>query len=156
MVAIDRDGKSLDGFRRESRTKWKGIPVRFVPHRFETVKLRGDVVYFEFCLHQMRSPSKALEHAHTLAPDIVIMDHMARSKWVYCWAGEDAVTKSTNAVESFGVRRRKEFVTEQRFEDWNALATRLSGEGKESKRRVLELKRTGEVRMRMDYALFLL
>jgi hypothetical protein len=53
VVAIDRDAPSLQEFRGESRTKWAGIPVRFVPRKFETVDLRGDVVYFEFCLYQM-------------------------------------------------------------------------------------------------------
>ena len=37
-----------------------------------TVILHGDVVYFEFCLHEMDDPAKALIHAKSLAPDIVV------------------------------------------------------------------------------------
>jgi hypothetical protein len=156
VVAIDRDGESLRGFRLDSKTKWAGIPIRFIPSEFETVAVHGDVVYLEFCLHQMQDPTKALEHAHSLAPDVVVMDHLPWSKWVYYWAGEDLVRRSTKALESFGIRRRKEFATEQRFDGWEALATRLADEGEESKRRVLELKGAKEMGMRMDYGLFLL
>ena len=156
VVAIDRDAKSLQKFRAESKTKWAGVPIRFVPRRFETVGLRGDVVYFEFCMHQMEDPRAALEHARSLAPDIVAIDHLPGSKWVYYWAGEDVVLRSTEALESFGVRRRRRFTAEQRFKDWKALAARLSGEGEESRRRVLELKGNKDVRMRMDYGIYLL
>ena len=156
VTAIDRDPDSLQGFRAEAATKWAGIPIRFIPHNFATVDVRGDVVYFEFCMHYMEDPEATLRHARTLASDIVVMDHLPTSKWVYYWAGEGAVSRSAGAIESFGVRRKSVHTAEQRFEDWNALATRLSEEGEESKRRVLELKGTRDIRMRMDYCLYLL
>jgi SAM-dependent methyltransferase len=156
VVAIDRDPGSLDGFRRDATTEWAGIPIRFVPSAFETVEAKGDTVYFEFCMHYMEDPAKTLEHARSSAQDIVVMDHLPDSEWVYYWAGEEAVRRSTKAIESFGVRRRKASAAEQKFEDWQALATRLTGEGEESSRRVLELKEAKEIRMRMDYCLYLL
>ncbi len=156
VVAIDRDAKALKAFRRAAKTDWAGIPVRFVPRRFETVAIRGDVAYFEFCMHMMDDPRRTLELAQSLATDIVIMDHLPESEWVYYWAGEDEVLRSTKTIESFGVRRKKALTAEQRFEDWKALAARLAGEGKESHRRVLELMGVKDIRMRMDYALFLL
>src|ERR1017187_2301743 len=45
---------------------------------FEGVTVSGDVVYFEFCQHEMDDLRKALSHASTLAPDIVVFDHFAR------------------------------------------------------------------------------
>lgn len=156
VVAIDRDAEALGRFRTEARTKWAGIPIRFVPRDFESVNLQGDVVYFEFCMHMMKDPRGALEHARSLASDIVIMEHLPGSKWVYYWAGEDEVLRCTRTFESFGVRRQKRFTAEQRFNDWNAFAERLSGLGKESRRRVLELKEAKEVHMPMDYGLYLL
>ena len=156
VVAIDRDAEALGRFRAEARTKWAGIPVRFVPRKFESVNPKGDVVYFEFCMHMMKDPRKTLEHARSLAPDIVVIEHLPGSRWVYYWAGEEEVLRTTKALESFGIRRRKRFTAEQRFNDWKALAERLSGQGKESRRRVLELKEAREVRMPMDYGLYLL
>ena len=107
-------------------------------------------------MYQMESQVKALEHARSLAPDIVVMDHLPGSKWVYYWAGEEMVLRSTKALESFGVRRQKRFAAEQWSEDGKALEARLSGEGEESRRRVLELAGTSDVRMQMDYGLYLL
>ena len=156
VVAIDQDANALQKFRTDSEAKWTGIPIRFVPHKFETVRLRGDVVYFEFCMHQMESPRRALEHARSLAKDIVAIDHLPRSNWVYCWAGEDAVLRSTSALESFGIRRHQTFTAEQRFEDGWALAARLSGEGEESRCRVSKLEGSKDVRVRMDYGIYLL
>ncbi|MGP8125697.1 MAG: class I SAM-dependent methyltransferase [Nitrososphaerales archaeon] len=156
MVAIDKDTKSLDGFRSEARSKWAGIPISFVPREFENVDQKGDVVYFEFCLYQMKDPREALEHARSLAPDIVVMDHLPGSEWVYYWAGEDLVLKSTKVVESFGVRSSSRFIAEHRFQDYEALAARLRGVGKVSRRRVLELRGAKDIRMRMTYGLFLL
>jgi len=156
VVAIDSNSESLRGFRSESKTKWAGIPVQFIPHKFEAVNIRGDVVYFEFCLHQMGSPHEALEHARSLAVEIVVMDHLPGSEWVYYWAGEPLVLKSTKAVESFGVKRSRRLTTRQVFNDHETLAARLSGLGEASRRRVLKLKGAKGITMRMDYGLFLL
>ena len=156
VVAIDRDPGALKGFRRAATTEWAGVPVKFIPRDFNTVKARGDVVYFEFCMHYMKDPERALRQARSLAPDIVAMDHLPGSRWVYYWAGEKAVSRSTRAMEAFGVKRRDASTAEQRFKDWKALASRLKGEGEESKRRVLELKGVKDIRMRMDYCLYLL
>jgi hypothetical protein len=54
----------------------------------------------------------------TLAAEIVVFDHLPRSEWVFCTAEEDKVTRSTEAMESFGIRRREMFRTEQRFQHY--------------------------------------
>ena len=156
LVAIDSDAKSLKGFRSEAKTKWVGIPVQFVPRSFESVLVRADVVYFEFCLHEMPNPIKALGHAHSLAPDIVVMDHLPQSEWIFYGAEETQVLRSYNAVESFGTRRREVYRTEQRFKDYQELATRLSEAGEESLQRSLRLKGAKDIKIQMDYGLFLL
>jgi ubiquinone/menaquinone biosynthesis C-methylase UbiE len=156
VVAIDSNGEALEGFRKEAKTKWAGIPIRFAPHKFESVGLRGDVTYFEFCLHEMADPRKALEHARSLGPDIVVMDHLPHSEWMFYAAEETEVLHSTKAAESFGIRRRETLLAEQRFKDFEELATRMSGQGELSHQRLLALKGTKDIRLRMDYGLFLL
>jgi len=49
--------------------------MQVVGSKFEDVAGSFDVVYFEFCLHEMHDPEKALIHAKKLAPDIVVFDH---------------------------------------------------------------------------------
>jgi len=156
VVAVDSNADSLKGFRSEAKSKWAGIPVRFVPHEFETVHLHGDVVYFEFCLHHMDDPRAALDQAHSMAPDIVVMDHLPGSRWIYYGAEEERVLRGAEAAESFGIRRSKRLTINQKFKDYEELAARLAGEGEVSRRRALELKGRKHIRIRMDYGLLLL
>jgi 2-polyprenyl-3-methyl-5-hydroxy-6-metoxy-1,4-benzoquinol methylase len=156
VVAIDSNGEALEGFRKVAKTKWAGIPIQFVPRKFETVDMKGDVIYFEFCLHQMADPLKALEHARSLAPDIVVMDHLPNSEWMFYAAEENLALQSTKAAEAFGIRNRETLLAEQRFKDYEEIATRLSGQGELSKKRLLSLKGAKDIRLRMDYSLYLL
>jgi len=156
IVGIDRDAKALKAFRDVAKTKWAGIPIKFLPHKFETIKDHADAAYFEFCMHMMDDPKFTIDLARKLARDIIIIDHLPGSKWVYYWCGEDEVQRSTNTIESFHPRRKTRFVADQHFEDWRALMKRLDGVGKESERRIMELKGTKDIHMRMDYGLFLL
>jgi SAM-dependent methyltransferase len=156
VVAIDSNPESLNAFRSEANSTWAGIPIRFVPRDFETVNLHGDVVYFEFCLHHMEDPRRALEHARALAQDIVVMDHLPGSKWIYYGAEEDRVLHSFKAAEAFGTRRVEKFTIDQRFKDYEELAARLAGEGEVPLRRASELRGKKDIRIRMDYGLILL
>jgi len=83
--------------------------VDVVSAKFEEVALSGKVVYFEFCLHEMADPMKALAHARTLAPDIVVLDHSPGSAWAFHAAEEEKVRRSSEAMERFGIHRRENF-----------------------------------------------
>lgn len=115
LFAIDQDVEALRELKTNVAAKGMQDCVDIVGSSFEEVALRGDVVYFEFCLHEMDDPQKALTHARTLAPDIVVFDHLPGSDWVFHAAEEDKVRRSAEAMERFGVRRRETFCTEQRF-----------------------------------------
>ena len=156
VAAVDCDAESLEGFRSEAKTKWAGIPIRFVPQYFESVNLEGDVVYFEFCLHEMLDPREALDHAHSLARDIVVMDHLPKSKWIFYGAEEAQVLLSAKAVRSFGIKRSERFTAQQKFKNCEELEARMSEQGEVSHKRVLALKGAKDIRIPMDYGLYLL
>ena len=156
VVAIDSNAKSLGAFRSEAKTKWAGIPVRFIPRKFESVNAHGDVVYFEFCLHEMDSPRRALEHARSLAPETVVMDHLPKSEWIYYGVEEELVQRSADIIKSFGAKRSRRHTIHQHFEDHDALAARLAEVGEESLKRALEFKGKKNIKIRMDNGLFLL
>jgi len=81
--------------------------------KFEEVAVSGDVVYFEFCLHEMDDPMKALVHARALAPEIVVFDHFPGSAWAFHAAEEEKVGRSPEAMDRFGIRRRETLRSEQ-------------------------------------------
>ena len=156
LIAIDQDVESL----RELKTKLaaKGMPtsVDIVGSSFEDVTLCGDVVYFEFCLHEMADPQKVLSQARTLAPDIVVLDHLPGSDWVFYAAEEDEVRRSAEAIERFGVLRRETFCTEQRFRDPAELLAKVSGQGAVATQRAQCFAGAANIIIPMGYELALL
>jgi len=129
--------------------------VDVVASGFEEVTLCGDVVYFEFCLHEMDDPQKALAHGRTLAPDIVVFDHSLGSEWVFYAAGEEKVRRSTEAVERFGVRRSETFHTGQHFRDHAELA-KVTVEGDVAIQRAQRFAGATDIVIPMSYQLALL
>lgn len=83
LIAIDRDVESLQELKAKSKLPGMCDSIDIVACDFENVRSFGDVVYFEFCLHELDHPEKALSHARTLAPDIVVFDHLPGSEWVF-------------------------------------------------------------------------
>lgn len=129
LIAIDRNLVALREFRKNHDERGTGASVEVVGGEFEDVKLCGDVVYFEFCLHEMPDPQRALAHARSLAPDAVVFDHWPGSDWVFYAAEEKAVRRSAEAMKHFGIRRRQEFQTEQRFKDHAELLAKIAEQG---------------------------
>jgi len=149
VIAIDENVQSL------SELKSKNS-VEVVGSRFEDVALRGDVVYFEFCLHEMDDPGKALCHARTLAPDIMVYDHAPGSEWVFYGDEEEEVRRSAEAMERFGVRRRETLRTEQRFRDHAELLAKVSPQGAIAIQRAQRFAGAMKIVIPMSYELALL
>ena len=130
--------------------------MEVVGSKFEDVAQSGDVVYFEFCLHEMADPQKALTHAKNLAPDIVVFDHSPGSEWIFYGAEEDKVRRSAHAMERFGLRGHEKFHTEQRFEDYAALLAKVSGQGPMAIQRAQRFAGATNIVIPMSYELNLL
>ena len=145
LIAIDRDVGSL-----------AGLNIETVAADFEEVRLSGDVVYFEFCLHEMTDPLKALQHARMLAPDTVVFDHSPGSEWIFLGAEEEQVDRSTAAMVEFGIRRRVTLHTEQRFKDYAELLAKVRGQGKVAIERARRFEGTTGIEIPMGCELVLL
>jgi len=156
LIAIDQD---VEGLRElAARVVARGIQesVEVVGSKFEDVALSGDVVYFEFCFHEMADPQNALTHAKNLARDVVVFDHSPGSEWIFYGAEEDNVRRSGQAMERFGLRRRERFHTEQRFEDYAELLAKVSPQGPTAIRRVHRFVGATNIIIPMHYELNLL
>ncbi len=129
VVAIDQDVEALRELQAEVTSKGLQESVQVVGSAFEAIETRGDVVYFEFCLHEMADPYEALCHARKLAPDVVVYDHSPGSEWAYHAVEEDKVRRSAEIMERFGVRRREDFHTDQHFADYDELLAKVSVQG---------------------------
>ena len=129
LIAIDRDADALAQLRASLAAKGMQDRVELVRARFEDVTSPADVVYFEFCLHEMADPQVALSRARTLAPDIVVYDHSPDSDWSFHSAEDEKVRRSAAAIERFGIRRRESVHAEQRFKSHVEFVAKLSAQG---------------------------
>ena len=129
LIAVDKDVEALRQLNAHVVAKGLQDSVEVVGARFEEVTLRGDTIYFEFCLHEMDDPEKALIHAKSLAPDIVVYDHSPDSAWIYYGAEENQVSRSSAVMARFGIRRRQTFHAEQRFGNFSELLAKVRPQG---------------------------
>lgn len=156
LIAIDKDVEALRELRESIAAKGLQDSTEVVGAAFENVTLRGDAVYFEFCFHEMDDAEKALVHAKSLAPDIVVYDHSVGSEWIYYGAEEDKVVRSSAVMEHFGIRRRQTFHAEQRFANYAELFAKVAPQGPLAIERIQRFVNATEIAIPMSYELNLL
>jgi hypothetical protein len=153
LIAIDYDISALE----ELKVNTQGEnSVEMIAADFADVTISGDVVCFEFCLHEMMRPYEALLHARGLAPDIVVFDHLPDSEWSFYAAEDDKVRRCTGAMQRFGIRHREAFRTEQHFRDHEELLAKLIRQGPVATERTRHLAGGTDIVIAMDYQLALL
>lgn len=156
LIAIDRDLKSLAELKANVAASGRADSIEVVGSSFEDVRSSGDVVYFEFCLHEMSDPDAALAHARALAPDIVVYDHLPNSEWIYYGAEEEQVARSTEAIVRYGIRKREEYCIDQRFANYDELYAKISAQGAVAVQRIERFAGKTNIAIPMKYHLALL
>jgi hypothetical protein len=156
LIAIDKDIEALRELKAQIVAQGVQGSVEVAGLSFEEVTSQGDAIYFEFCLHEMADPEKALIHAKSLAPDIVVYDHSPGSEWIYYGAEENKVSRSFAAMERFGIRRRQTFHTEQRFGDFTELLAKVRPQGPLAIERAQRFAGATDIVIPMSYELNLL
>jgi len=129
LIAVDRDLAALREFQQKFSAGPAKFPVEVLHGNFEEVTALADVVYFEFCLHEIADPFAALKRARTLAPDVVVFDHSPDSQWIFYAAEEDLVRRSSSAMRNFGIRRSASIRTAQTFRTGAELLSKVSAQG---------------------------
>lgn len=129
IIAIERDAEALGQLESSIFARGMQESVTLAGSNFEDVVESGDVVYFEFCLHEMDDPFAALVHARSLAPEIVIFDHLPGSLWSFYANEDEDVRRAGEAVERFAIHRRETFETQQRFATYADLHEKLVSQG---------------------------
>ncbi len=156
LIAIDHDPAALAELEKRVAAKGMQESVEIVCAKFEAVTRSADVVYFEFCLHEMADPMEALRHAHKMAPDIVVYDHSPGSEWVYYGAEEDKVARSAQIMAQYGIRHCESYGTDQRFGDYAELLAKVSPQGPVAIERARRFADATNIVIPMDYGLTLL
>ena len=156
LIAIDRDLKTLEELKANVVEQRLQDSVEVIGAGFEEITVCGDVVYLEFCLHEMDDPEQALKHAKSLAPDVVVYDHSPGSEWIFCGAEEDKVARSFAAMERCHIRRRQTFQAEQRFANHAELLAKVGPQGAVAIERAQRFASATNIVIPMKYELNLL
>lgn len=156
LIVIDREPAAIRHWQAKVAAEGLQDRVDVLHADFCETSPRGDVVYFEFCLHEMTDPGQALRHALTLAPEVLVFDHLPDSEWAFHAAEEDKVRRSTDALANFACTRRQEFRTEQRFPEYQQLVEKVSPQGKVALERAERYRGMTDIAIPMTYGLTLL
>ena len=157
VLAIDPDAGALQALAGRLAA-WPALAARveLVALDFLTVDRPGDVVYFEFCLHEMADPLAALAHARRLAPEVVVIDHAAESPWMFMAAEDEQVRRSSAALHGQQLRRREAFDGSQRFRDHAELVAKIAGQGSLAVERARPFLAQADFAIPMPYEMALL
>jgi SAM-dependent methyltransferase len=156
VIAVDPDGPAIE--RLVARIGEHGVADKFtiVQGDLLTVRPSGDVVLFEFCLHEMPDPERALAHAGELAPDVLVIDHAPGSRWSWCAAEDAQVEAGWNAVAPRPLRRSLDVEAFQRFHDYSELEAKMAAQGPTSLERIAIFRSQEAISIAMPYRLALL
>ncbi len=118
--------------------------------------LKGDVVLFEFCLHEMIDPMKAINHAKTLGVDVVIIDHSPASEWAFYVDEKEKVEVSWKAIKSFPIHKVEKYNTKQIFSDYEELYQKVRVMGEVSIKRIQPFINRHKFSIPMSYGIALI
>jgi predicted RNA methylase len=156
VFAVDPDSQAIARLRAAVTAASLGDRVTLIEQPFEALTQQADVVFFEFCLHEIDNPDCALGHARRLATDVVVIDHAPESQWAWHVAETEKAERSWAAVERAGIRRDRRYLGWQRFRDVDELLEKVRPQGEVATSRALAHAGMTPIEISMTYRIALL
>jgi 2-polyprenyl-3-methyl-5-hydroxy-6-metoxy-1,4-benzoquinol methylase len=155
ILGVDSDPAAVSQLK--TAIQQAGLEDRFsvIQAEFTSVSAKADVVFFELCLHEMDDPTAALLHARSLAPDILVLDHVPESRWAWYTCEEDKAARSWAAIRQLGVLREASFKATQHFETYSQLLSKVEVLGEQAIARSKDFSQQDDIVIGMDYAIAL-
>lgn len=156
VLGVDPDPVAVSHL--ETAIRQLGLEDRFSVFQgvFSSLSTKSDVVFFEFCLHEMDDPADELQHALSLAPEILVLDHHPESRWAWYTCEEEKAARSWAAVRRHHVVREAAFKATQHFETYSQLFEKIQVLGEQAVTRISEFSERGDIKIEMEYAIALI
>lgn len=153
VLAVDIDGETAS--RLQSIVLERGLSNKFNIEVADmlSISAEADVVFFELCLHEMLDPGKALAHACSFAPEIVVIDHHPDSRWAWYILESEKAERSWDAARKMKVIREKSYDAEQCFSNYSELLAKVEVMGEEAIARISEFIDKCDITVEMKYTL---
>ncbi len=156
VIAIDNDNEALNQLADNLQKKGLTEKFRLVHSDFYLMQEKGDVVMFEFCLHEMEDSEAAIHHALTMAPEVLITDHWPGSQWAYVVDEKEKVMNSWSAVNRFTLKRAQRYDTVQFFHNYDELFQKVNVQGETAITRIKQFQNKKEITIQMSYGFALI
>jgi hypothetical protein len=156
VLAIDYDRESLQKLKENLIRSGLEDKFTLIHSDFYLSNVKGDVVMFEFCFHEMEDPEAALTHALTMAPYVLILDHWTDSEWAYIGGEEDNIAKSWAALKLFHLIKVQKFDTFQFFNDYEEIYQKVKVQVENSIKRINDFKEKKNFTIPMSYGIALI
>jgi SAM-dependent methyltransferase len=156
VYAIDNDLKAIEMLKNRLELD-KELKQKFtVVHAdFFDIDIQADVVFFEFCLHEMSNPKEALRKARKLAPEVLVAEHGPCSEWA--WVIEAGkVSKVWSVFEKSKLKRLQAHETTQVFNDYAELFNKVSVQGNVAVQRIEKYREMKPLTIPMQYVFALI
>jgi predicted RNA methylase len=156
VIAIDHDEEALTRLKNNLQKSQLLDKYSLVHSDFYLVNEQGDVVMFEFCLHEMKSPEAAINHALSMAPNVLITDHWPNSEWAYLVDEEEKVINSWAAIKNFNLKKIQRYDTLHFFHDYEELFQKVKVQGENSIHRIGPYQGKKDFSIAMSYGFALI
>lgn len=156
VIAVDQDLTGLESLKACIEKENLSEKFTLIHSDFYKFKEHGDVVMFDFCLHEIPQPEQAILRALTMSPEVLINDHWPESEWAYLVDEDEKVRKSWEAIKKFKVRKIQRFDTFQSFQDYDELFNKVKVQGNNSIKRIQQYKGRKHFNIPMSYGLVLI
>jgi SAM-dependent methyltransferase len=156
VLGVDTDPVAVEQLKQVVRAR--GLQDRFSVQRGDilTVGERADVVFFEFCLHEIVDPVTALRHAQTLAPEVLVVDPTVDSRWAWYLCETEKAQRGWAAVERYPLALDRTFQGVQLFRDHAELLAKIEVLGECVVRRAREFRDRTDFSIDMPYRVALM
>ena len=156
LQAVDQDAAALEQLRQAAARMGLATPLTLTAGDYAGTSLKGDVVYFEFCLHEMPDPATALGRALSSAPEVVVLDHLPDSPWVVLTGETGKAAASWAALARLPARRQERFEGVQAFKDYEDIRSKLAVLGPAALERIEPFRARKDFQVLMPYGAVLL
>jgi predicted RNA methylase len=156
VLAVDNDPAALDKLRQNLSKAGLLEKFTLVQADFKDCRLQGDIVMFEFCLHEMPDPGVALGHAFELAPRILVADHWPESEWAFFVDEQEKATRSWAEVRKIHPEKIQTHEGLQVFKNYQELFDKVKGQGETALRRIERFKDATDFSIPMTYGFALI
>jgi precorrin-6B methylase 2 len=156
VIAIDNDKEALSKLENALQNLQLKDKFTLINSDFYKVNKKGDIVLFEFCLHEMKDAEAAINHALTMAPGILIADHWPDSEWAYIVDEKEKVISSWEAIKKFKIKKVRQYNTVQFFHNYEELFIKINVQGENSIRRIGRYKDKKNFTIPMSYGFALI